>query len=90
MKAWSFEELKARGSIERVIVEDEFLARLATGKPLKIYQGFDPTSPDLHIGHMVGFRATIIFSSAACPGTPTGNIPERSNAINASSCGHCP
>lgn len=56
MKAWSFEELKARGSIERVIVEEEFLARLATGKPLKIYQGFDPTSPDLHIGHMVGFR----------------------------------
>lgn len=56
MKDWSFEELKARGSIERVVVEEEFLARLKTGKPLKIYQGFDPTSPDLHIGHMVGFR----------------------------------
>jgi TusA-related sulfurtransferase len=31
---------------------------------------------------------TIIFSSAACPGTPTGKCPQRSSAMDASSCGH--
>ncbi len=32
---------------------------------------------------------TIIFSSAACPGTPTGKCPQRSSAMDASSWGHC-
>jgi tyrosyl-tRNA synthetase len=56
MKNWSFEELMARGSIENVVVKEDFLARLRAGDKLKIYQGFDPTSPHLHIGHMVGLR----------------------------------
>lgn len=56
MKNWSFEELMARGSIENIVVKEDFLARLKAGDKLKIYQGFDPTSPHLHIGHMVGLR----------------------------------
>lgn len=56
MKNWSFEELMMRGSIETVVVKEDFLARLKSGDKLKIYQGFDPTSPHLHIGHMVGLR----------------------------------
>lgn len=56
MKNWSFEELMARGSIENVVVKEDFLARINAGNKLKIYQGFDPTSPHLHIGHMVGLR----------------------------------
>lgn len=27
--------------------------KLASGKPLRVKAGFDPTSPDLHLGHMV-------------------------------------
>ena len=48
-----------RGTVE-IITEDELLAKLErsykTGKPLKIKQGFDPTAPDLHIGHAVSLR----------------------------------
>lgn len=34
-------------------VEKELLERLRTGKPLKVKAGFDPTRPDLHLGHTV-------------------------------------
>ncbi|MBC7171499.1 MAG: tyrosine--tRNA ligase, partial [Polyangiaceae bacterium] len=34
-------------------VEEELLARLRTGKPLRVKAGFDPTRPDLHLGHTV-------------------------------------
>ena len=41
-----------RGADE-VLREDELEARLKTGRPLKIKAGFDPTAPDLHLGHTV-------------------------------------
>jgi tyrosyl-tRNA synthetase len=41
-----------RGADE-VLVESELRAKLARGKPLKIKAGFDPTAPDLHLGHTV-------------------------------------
>ena len=44
-----------RGTVE-VIPETELLEKLKTGKPLKIKAGFDPTAPDLHIGHAVLLR----------------------------------
>ena len=47
----AFEELK-RGA-EEILVEEELLEKLKTGKPLKIKAGFDPTAPDLHLGHTV-------------------------------------
>ena len=47
----AFAELK-RGA-EEILVEDELLEKLKTGKPLKIKAGFDPTAPDLHLGHTV-------------------------------------
>jgi tyrosyl-tRNA synthetase len=46
-----FAELK-RGA-EEILVEEELLTKLKTGKPLKIKAGFDPTAPDLHLGHTV-------------------------------------
>jgi len=46
-----FEELK-RGC-EELLLEQEFKERLATGRPLRIKAGFDPTAPDLHLGHTV-------------------------------------
>lgn len=41
-----------RGS-EEVLVEAEFVTKLKKGKPLRIKAGFDPTAPDLHLGHTV-------------------------------------
>ncbi len=41
-----------RGVVD-VHVERELKERLAQGKPLKIKAGFDPTRPDLHLGHVV-------------------------------------
>ncbi len=41
-----------RGAHE-LLVEAELVERLATGVPLRIKAGFDPTAPDLHLGHTV-------------------------------------
>ena len=46
-----FEELK-RGADE-ILPEEELLEKLKEGRPLKIKAGFDPTAPDLHLGHTV-------------------------------------
>ncbi len=45
-------DLIARGADE-ILKRDELTARLALGRPLRIKAGFDPTAPDLHIGHTV-------------------------------------
>jgi len=41
-----------RGADE-ILVEGELRAKLERGKPLRIKAGFDPTAPDLHLGHTV-------------------------------------
>jgi len=48
------EQLKTirRGTAE-IISEKDLAELLATGKPLRIKAGFDPTAPDLHLGHTV-------------------------------------
>ena len=38
---------------EEILIEDELKERLKSGKKLKIKAGFDPTAPDLHLGHTV-------------------------------------
>ncbi len=38
---------------EEVLVESELVAKLKRGQPLRIKAGFDPTAPDLHLGHTV-------------------------------------
>jgi len=42
-----------RRGTEEVLVEKDFVRRYKQNKPLKIKVGFDPTAPDLHIGHTV-------------------------------------
>ena len=42
--------------VANVIVESEFRARLEEGTPLRLKMGFDPSAPDLHVGHAVGLR----------------------------------
>ena len=41
-----------RGADE-LLVEAELVEKLKTGRPLRIKAGFDPTAPDLHLGHTV-------------------------------------
>lgn len=45
-------ELIKRGSDE-ILLESELEQRLATGKPLRVKLGLDPTSPDIHLGHTI-------------------------------------
>jgi len=47
----SLDQIK-RGCHE-LLIEDELKQKLALGKPLRIKAGFDPTAPDLHLGHTV-------------------------------------
>lgn len=42
--------------IAEVIVESELLSLLKTNTSLRIKMGFDPSTPDLHLGHCVGLR----------------------------------
>lgn len=45
-------EIIKRGTDE-ILLEDELVAKLESGKPLRVKAGFDPTAPDLHLGHTV-------------------------------------
>jgi tyrosyl-tRNA synthetase len=80
-------DLITKGAAEIVPLEalKERIARsIATGKPMRIKAGFDPTAPDLHLGHTVLIRKlkhfqdlghTVIFligDSTALIGDPTG------------------
>lgn len=41
-----------RGAVE-LLLEDDLRKKLAQGRPLRVKAGFDPTAPDLHLGHTV-------------------------------------
>ncbi|MYH34576.1 MAG: tyrosine--tRNA ligase [Gammaproteobacteria bacterium] len=41
-----------RGAVD-LVREEELLERLGSGRPLRVKCGFDPTAPDLHLGHVV-------------------------------------
>jgi len=51
---WPASLLK-RGVAE-VIIEPEMVKLLESGRPLRLKQGFDPSRPDIHLGHVVGLR----------------------------------
>src|SRR6516164_6944835 len=86
-----FEYLK-KGFVE-IIREEELKARLEqsvrTGRPLRVKAGFDPTAPDLHLGHTVLLRKlkhfqdlghTVIFligDFTGMIGDPTGRSATR-------------
>lgn len=42
-----------RRGADEILVESELIKKLEEGRPLKIKAGFDPTAPDLHLGHTV-------------------------------------
>src|SRR2546426_8326192 len=81
-----------RGAVE-IIREEELVEKLKraqkTGKPLRVKAGFDPTAPDLHVGHTVLIRKlkhfqdlghTVIFligDFTGMIGDPTGRSATR-------------
>ncbi len=42
--------------VSEIIVEEEFVELLKAERPLRLKMGFDPSSPDIHLGHAVGLR----------------------------------
>ncbi len=74
---------------ERLVSSEELLAKLRLGRPLRVKLGFDPSSPDLHLGHLVvldkvrefqdlGHTAVIIIGDyTARIGDPTGRSKTR-------------
>ena len=46
---------------EEIIQVDELLERLRSGRPLRVKAGFDPTAPDLHLGHTVLINKLKVF-----------------------------
>ena len=81
-------ELIARGTEEIIKIED-LQKKLESGKPLRIKVGFDPTAPDLHIGHTVvinkmrqfqdlGHKVTFLIGDfTGLIGDPTGKSATR-------------
>ena len=42
--------------VAEIIVEEEMVELLRSGKPLRLKEGFDPSFPDIHLGHLVTLR----------------------------------
>mgnify|MGYP001161221996 FL=1 len=45
-----------RRGVAEIIPENDFIKRLNEGAPLRLKMGFDPSKPDLHLGHVVGLK----------------------------------
>ena len=45
-----------RRGVSEIIVESEFVELLESGRPMRLKMGFDPSAPDIHLGHAVGLR----------------------------------
>ena len=45
-----------RRGVAEIIVEQELKRLLESRKPLRLKQGFDPSCPDIHLGHVVGLK----------------------------------
>ena len=77
-----------RGTHE-IISEEDLLKKLKQNRPLKIKAGFDPTAPDLHLGHTVLINKLKVFQDlghevyfligdyTAMIGDPTGKSATR-------------
>ena len=49
-------ELVITRGVSEIISRDEFIRLLQSGKKLRLKMGFDPSRPDIHLGHVVGLR----------------------------------
>lgn len=83
----ALEQIK-RGT-EEVLLEKDLIEKLESGKPLRVKAGFDPTAPDIHLGHTVlinkmrqfqdlGHHALLLIGDfTAMIGDPTGKSVTR-------------
>ena len=84
------EQLRAlRRGVVNVVPEEDLLARLREGRPLRVKFGVDPTAPDIHLGHTiplfklrqfqeVGHHAVLIIGDfTALIGDPSGRSTTR-------------
>ncbi len=81
-------EIIKRGT-EEVLIEKDLIEKLESGKKLKVKAGFDPTAPDIHLGHTVlinklrqfqdlGHEAILLIGDfTAMIGDPTGKSATR-------------
>lgn len=53
MSDWQTALAEIKRGTDEILPEEELIAKLKTGKPLTVKAGFDPTAPDLHLGHTV-------------------------------------
>lgn len=53
MTDWQNALTEIQHGAQEILLEEELIAKLKEGKSLKIKAGFDPTAPDLHLGHTV-------------------------------------
>ncbi len=86
-------------AVAEVISEANLRRRLQAGKPLRLKMGFDPSKPDLHIGHAVGLRklrqfqelghtvVLVVGDWTAQVGDPSGRDESRVMLIRRSSQG---
>ncbi len=65
-----------RGADE-ILVEAELVAKLKRGQPLRIKAGFDPTAPDLHLGHTVLIKGIRNFWLIKCQRCKEENLSQR-------------
>src|SRR5262245_1640736 len=84
-----------RRGAANIVPEDELLARLRTGRPLRVKLGVDPTAPDIHLGHTVtltklrqlqdlGHQAVLIIGDfTAMIGDPSGRSVTRPQLLRA-------
>src|SRR5258708_7417065 len=95
------EELLTRGVQQIYPSKKELEGVLRSGKKLRLYQGFDPTGTQLHIGHMVGFmklrqwqdlRHKVIFligDGTGQAGDPSGKLKARDKFSGWITCLSC-
>ena len=86
-------EIIKRGT-EEVLIEKDLVEKLESGKRLKVKAGFDPTAPDIHLGHTVlinklrqfqdlGHEAILLIGDfTAMIGDPTGKSATRKPLTN--------
>ena len=55
MNPGDLESVIARG-VSEIISKQEFVRLMQSGKQLRLKMGFDPSRPDIHLGHVVGLR----------------------------------
>src|SRR5262245_58156285 len=80
---------RLKSGAAQLVSEQELLAKLKLGRPLRVKLGVDPTSPDLHLGHALpleklrqfqelGHRAVLIIGDfTALIGDPSGRTTTR-------------